>query len=78
VERISEALRPHDEAIAVQARRAPVNYIDETGWCQHGVLAWLWVMVNTTVALLKVQASRSHAAFGALIAHWAGMVVSDG
>jgi transposase len=78
VDRVSEALRPHYEAIAVQARRAPVNYIDETGWYQHGVLAWLWVMVNTTFALFKVQASRSHAAFEALIAHWAGIVVSDG
>ena len=78
VDRVSEALKPHYEAIAVQARRAPVNYIDETGWSQHGVLAWLWVMVNTTVALFKVQASRSHAAFEALIAHWAGIVVSDG
>jgi hypothetical protein len=26
------------------------SYIDETAWYQHGVLAWLWVMVNTTVA----------------------------
>ena len=78
VDRVSEALKPHYEAIAVQARRAPVNYIDETGWYQHGVLAWLWVMVNTTVALFKVQASRSHVAFEALIAHWAGIVVSDG
>jgi transposase len=78
VDRVSEALRPYYEAIAGQARRAPVNYIDETGWYQHGVLAWLWVMVNTTVALFKVQASRSHDAFEALIAHWAGIVVSDG
>jgi transposase len=42
------------------------------------VLAWLWVMVNTTVALFKVQASRSQAAFEALIERWAGIVVSDG
>ena len=68
VDRVSEALKPYYEAIAVQARRAPVNYIDETGWYQHGVLAWLWVMVNTTVALFKVQASRSQAAFEALSA----------
>jgi transposase len=78
VDRVSEALTPHYEAIAEQARRARVNYIDETGWYQHGVLAWLWVMVNTTVALFKVQASRSHAAFEALVASWAGLLVSDG
>jgi transposase len=48
VDRVSEAIRPHYEAIAEQARSAPVNYIDETAWYQHGVLAWLWVMVTTT------------------------------
>ena len=78
VDRVSEALKPYYAAIAVQARRAPVNYIDETGWYRHGVLVWLWVMVNTTVALFKVQTSRSHTAFEALIAHWAGILVSDG
>ena len=57
---------------------AQVNYIDETAWYQHGVLAWLWVMVNTTVAFFTVQASRSQAAFEALVERWAGILVSDG
>jgi transposase len=78
VDRVSEAIRPHDEAIATQARHAKVNYIDEPAWYQHGVLAWLWVMVNTTVAFLTVHASRSQAAFGALVERWAGILVSDG
>ena len=78
VDRVSEAITPHYEAIAAKARRAPVNFIDETAWYQHGVLAWLWVMVNPTVALFKVQASRSKAAFEALVERWAGIVVSDG
>jgi transposase len=78
VDRVSEAITPHYEAIAAKVRRAPVNSIDETAWYQHGVLAWLWVMVNPTVALFKVQASRSKAAFEALVERWAGIVVSDG
>jgi len=78
VDRVSDALIPYYEAIAEQARQARVNYIDETGWYQHGVLAWLWVMVNTTTALFTVQASRSHAAFETLVASWAGLLVSDG
>lgn len=78
VDRVSEAITPHYEAIAQKARQANVNYIDETAWYQHGVLAWLWVMVNTTVAFLMVQASRSQAAFAALIKRWAGILVSDG
>jgi transposase len=78
VDRVSDAITPHYEAIAEKARGAPVNYIDETAWYQHGVLAWLWVMVNPTVALFTVQASRSHAAFEALVKRWAGILVSDG
>jgi transposase len=35
-------------------------------------------MVNTTVALFKVQESRNKAAFEALIERWAGILVSDG
>jgi transposase len=35
-------------------------------------------MVNPTVALFKVQASRSQAAFEALVERWAGILVSDG
>jgi transposase len=77
VERVSEAIIPHYEAIAAKARGAEVNYIDETAWYQHGVLTWLWVMVNATVALFKVQAGRSKAAFEALVEHWAGLLVSD-
>jgi transposase len=78
VDRVSEAIASYYEAVAAKARDAPVNYIDETAWYQHGVLAWLWVMVNTTVALFKVQASRNKAAFEALIERWAGILVSDG
>jgi transposase len=78
VDRVSEAIEPLYEAIAQRARRAPVNYIDETAWYQHGVLAWLWVMVNTAVAFFKVQASRSKAALEDLVERWAGILVSDG
>jgi transposase len=78
LDRVSEAIQPLYEAIAQKARSAPVNYIDETAWYQHGVLAWLWVMANPTVALFKVQASRNKKAFAALIERWAGLLVSDG
>jgi transposase len=78
VDRVSAAITPHHEAIAEKAREAKVSYIDETAWYQHGVLAWLWVMVNTTVAFFTVQASRSQAAFEALVERWAGILVSDG
>jgi transposase len=78
VDRVSAAIQPHYKAIAEQARGATVNYIDETAWYQHGGLAWLWVMVNTTTAFFTVHASRSKAAFEALVERWAGILVSDG
>jgi transposase len=78
VDRVSEAIRPHYEVIAEKTRGAQVNYIDETAWYQHGVLVWLWVMVNPTVAFFMVRASRSKAAFEALVERWAGILVSDG
>jgi transposase len=52
--------------------------LDAASWYQHGVLAWLWVMANPTVALCTVQVSRSQAAFEALLERWAGILVSDG
>jgi transposase len=78
VDRVSEAITPYYEAIAERARGVPVNHLDETAWYQHGILAWLWVMVNPTVAFFMVHASRSQAAFEALVERWAGILVSDG
>jgi transposase len=78
VDRVSQALLPHYEAIGARARRVRVNHLDETPWYQHGVLACLWVMVNHTVAFFSVKASRSKAAFEEMIGHWAGILVSDG
>ena len=42
MDRVWEALKPHHEAIAEEARRAPVNYIDERAWYPHGALWTLW------------------------------------
>jgi transposase len=78
VDRVSEAITPHYAAIGEKARTVQVNYVDETTWYQHGVLAWLWVMVNPTVAFFKVPTSRRKEAFAALVERWAGILVSDG
>ena len=78
VDRVSEAILPHYVAIAERARSMLVNFIDETSWYQHGVLAWLWVMANHSVAFFSIKASRSKKAFEELIGHWAGILVSDG
>lgn len=78
LDRVSEALIPHYEQISELARKVKVNFIDETPWFQNGTLMWLWVMANHRVTFFKVQASRSKAAFEALVDKWAGILVSDG
>jgi transposase len=78
VDRVSEAIQPHDEAIAARARGAQGHDMDATAGYQHGVLAWVWVMVHPPVACLMGHVSRSRAAVAALVERWAGMVVSDG
>ena len=77
VDRVSLAILPYYEAIAAMARSARVNHLDETSWYRHGLLCWLWVMVNPSVAFFSVKTSRSKAAFEELIGHWAGILVSD-
>lgn len=78
LDRASEAIRPHYEAIGTVARQADVNHVDETSWRLKGALCWLWVLANSTVALFMVHQKRSAAAFRELIREWTGILVSDG
>jgi len=77
IDRVSNAILPHYEAIAALARQAPVGYIDETPWyCQHA-LNWLWTLSTDTVSLYLIHPHRSKEAFAALIEEWQGILVSD-
>ena len=78
LDRVTQAIAPHYEAIARRARRAPVNYIDETSWFLTHTLHWLWVMASDTVAFYMMHPRRSKEAFAALIDDWEGLLVSDG
>jgi transposase len=78
IDRGSQAIKPIYEAIGHAARKAKVNYIDETSWFMNGALMWLWVMVNSQVAFFLVHANRSAEAFAALIEDWKGILVTDG
>jgi len=78
INRVSQAIVPHYEAIATLARQAPVGYIDETPWYCHNTLQWLWTMTTATVSLYLIHPNRSKDAFLALIEEWQGILVSDG
>lgn len=78
IDRVSQALLPHYEAIAAQARQATVGYIDETPWYCQSALNWLWTLSTETVSFYLIHPNRSKEAFLALIEEWQGILVSDG
>jgi len=78
VNRASEAIKPHYEAIGEAARQAPVNHIDETTWKTNGSLRWLWTMTSALASFFMIHKHRSRAAFEELIGTWEGILVSDG
>lgn len=77
IDRGSQAIRPHYEAIGERARAAAVNHVDETSWRCQAVLQWLWVLANRSVAYFKIRPGRSRSDFEALIGVWNGILVSD-
>jgi transposase len=51
IDRASDAVLPHSEAIAALARSTPVGSIDETPWFCHHIVQWLWPMTTERVSL---------------------------
>ena len=78
LDRTSQALLPHYEAIGAQARQQAVNHVDETSWYLKGVLSWLWVLTSASVSFFMIHQNRSKAAFKELVKEWEGILVSDG
>lgn len=78
IDRVSEAIKPHYQAIGEVARQSEVNGIDESPWKKNGVLMYVWAMVSKNVAYFKIQQHRSKEAFMALVADWNGILISDG
>jgi len=78
IDRVSAAIVPHYQAIALAARQSVINGIDETIWKMHGKLMYMWAMVNSKIAFFKMHQKRSKEAFLELIADWKGILISDG
>jgi transposase len=78
IDRVSNALIPHYEAIGQIARAAAVNHADETPWYRKPILLWLWVLTNPTVAFFMIHPYRSKQAFLDLVDTWKGILVCDG
>jgi transposase len=78
IQRVSQALVPHHEAMATLAHQAPVGSMDATPWYCHNTLHWLWIMATDKVAYYRIDPHRSQEACVALIEGWQGIVVSEG
>lgn len=78
IDRGSRAIEPIYDHIGQIARKANVNYVDETSWRLAGKRRWLWTMANEAVSYFKIHTNRSQEAFASLIADWKGILVSDG
>jgi transposase len=74
----SAALAPIvKEARAVVQQAAVVN-MDETGWRQEKLRAWLWTVVTAELAVFQIDRTRGGAVVAALLgAGFAGVVGSD-
>ena len=77
IDRASAATLQIYEAIADEARNAPVNHVDETSWKTESRRKWLWVMANRKVAFFMIHKNRSYEAFCQLVDAWEGILVSD-
>jgi transposase len=78
LDRTSEAILPHYEAIGDKARQAESNHVDESTWREKAKLIWLWVLANANVAFFMIHSHRSKEAFMTLIKDWNGILISDG
>lgn len=78
LDRASDAIRPHYEAIGDEARKQAVNHADETSWSLKGSLHWLWILASASVAYFMIHKNRSSEAFKELVKDWKGILVSDG
>jgi transposase len=78
IDRASDAIVPHYQAIAELARNATGGSIDETPWFCHHPLQWLWTMPTEPGSLFLIPPPRSKDAFCDRIEDWKGSLVSDG
>ena len=67
---------PYDEALA-WLKHSPSVHADETGWRMLGDTAWLWVAATEMVSVFRIDSSRGHEAFLALLQGFEGILVSD-
>jgi transposase len=64
---MSAALAPAYQEAVEAVRRAPVKYVDETGWKQAGRKRWMWAAATDTAAVFLIDAFRNVTALRKLL-----------
>jgi hypothetical protein len=76
--RVSQALVEPIGQLQEAIRSAPAVWVDETSWSEGADDCWLWVAVNDSMALYRIQNRRTREALETLIpAEYGGIVTSD-
>jgi transposase len=74
----SAALAPVVEEVHAVVQQAKAVNMDETGWRQERKRAWLWTVVTATLAVFRIDRTRSGAVVEALLnTDFTGVVGSD-
>lgn len=75
---VSEALAPAVAEAEQHVRQQPAANLDETGWRENKVRAWLWVAAAGLVTVFKVATSRGGQVAKELLGEgFAGIVTTD-
>lgn len=72
------AAAPVHEQLIEEARKAPLQQVDETPWKEHGQVTWLWVFVSATVVLFVVGKRTRQVLRQVLSDLFSGWLMSDG
>jgi len=74
---LSEALdRPYRQLLSA-VRKAPIKYVDETGWKLHGQDRWLFVGACKNKVALRIERTRTRPALLQLLDVKKGIICSD-
>jgi transposase len=75
---LSQALAEPYQQLVEQVAQAPVKYVDETGWKQHGKARSLFVAATDQAAVLRIEKTRTRPALLRLLdGQTLGVICSD-
>jgi hypothetical protein len=75
--KVCQSLEAAYEEAHLSAQDADVAHADESGWREGLSMAWLWVLVTTSLVVFRVDRSRSQEAAKKLLKKFTGTLVCD-